>query len=123
MLQDKLALKELKRRSKMQWKEQKLQQKLARKEAKRSRRQAKKQQRVVVAYKALVERNQAVELLEQILAGLKEGKAAVTSGDNQLTLEVPGVVHLSVRGRQNAKTESVTWRIRWPRRQAGPIQS
>ncbi len=112
----KQSLKEENRRHKLATKAERQSERLARKQERQSRKRARRQQRVVVAYRAHVAREEAVALLEEILAGLKAGKVNIESGDEKLKLEPPDQVVVAVRARQKFKTEGVTLRVKWPRK-------
>jgi amphi-Trp domain-containing protein len=68
-----------------------------------------------VAYHALLDRSQAVRLIEDLLSGLKSGKISVEYDQEQLTFEPPEAVNLRIRAGQTHKKESLTIRVSWPR--------
>jgi amphi-Trp domain-containing protein len=107
--------KKQKRELKLQQKQERQSQRLARKQEKRARKIDRQQERKVAAYRSLLDRTQAATAIEELVAGLKEGKVSVEYGDQQLTLEPTEAVDMRVRARQTYKTQSLIIRVRWPR--------
>ncbi len=107
--------KELKRRLKAQRKEAKQERKSAKREEKLTRALTRREERSAVAYRSTLDRNESIELIEELLKAVKSGKVSIEHDGEQLSLEPAGVVDMRIRGRQSNKTESLTVRLRWPR--------
>ena len=111
----KRSWKEHKRQVKLQQKQDKQQRKRARKEDKLARKLIRQQQRKVVTLRSLLNRPDAMQRIEELLAGVKAGRVSLDHGDGELQI-VPGeIVALRVKAQRTHKSESLTIQVRWPR--------
>jgi amphi-Trp domain-containing protein len=112
---DRVSAKDLKRRQKQAWKKEKLVAKDERRRVKLERKAARRAARRIIAYKSRLPRRGAIELIEEIIAGLRAGRVSVEHDGEQLQITPPDQVRVRVRARQTHKSEGVIIRVSWPR--------
>ena len=66
-----------------------------------------------------LKKNQAIGLLEDILAGLKAGTVEIQNGDDQVTLKPAGKMDVRLRTHQTENSEVLGLRLQWRRRNDG----
>jgi amphi-Trp domain-containing protein len=115
---DNLPAKDMKRKQKQEWKKEKLAAKGERQREKLQRKAARRAARRIITYKSRLPRGGAIELIEEIIAGLRAGRVSVEHDGEQLQITPPDQVRVRIRARQTYKNEGVVIRVSWPRADA-----
>jgi amphi-Trp domain-containing protein len=115
---DRVSAKDLKRRQKRAWKREKLVAKSERRRVKQERKTARRAARRIITLKSRLPRNGAIELMEEIIAGIRAGRVSVEHDGESLQITPPEQVRVRIRARQTHKSEGVVVRVSWPRTDA-----
>ena len=113
--QDRVSIKDMKRRQKQSWKKEKLAAKSERRREKLQRKAARRAARRVITYKSRLPRGGAISLMEEIIAGLRAGRVSVEHDGERLQITPPDQLRMRIRARQTHKSEGVVIRVSWPR--------
>jgi len=112
---DDLPVKDMKRQQKRAWKKEKLAAKNDRRRAKLQRKAVRRAARRIITYKSRLPRTGAIELMEEIVSGIRAGRVTVEHDGERLQITPPDQVRMRIRARQTHKSEGVVIRVSWPR--------